>query len=511
MPCDINKIDSNVTGLAYAEEDCLKELSVTPDWFGLEPNSYSDFGGELTNVARAPIDPSRQLKKGTTTDLDASGGFNSDVTQNNLTRLMQGFFFANAREKESTAPLNGTAVALTAVVTGANEEYQAASGLGSFLVGHLIKGSNFGDATNDGLKKVITVSATAVEVEETLVAEAAPPAASFIEACGFEFAAGDLDITASASSIILSTTIADFTTMQLNVGEWIFVGGDATINQFANNDPGYARVKSIAANALELDDTTWTPVTENTTTEELQIFFGTVIRNEEDPTLIVRRSYNLERQLGQDANGTQSEYLEGAIANEFTLNIPQADKLNADLSFVAMDNTQRDGTTGIKTGNRHSSPNEDAFNTSSDVYRIKMFVVDPVTLNPTALFAYISEADIAINNNVTPTKAIGTLGAFDAAAGDFEVSGSVTAFFSEVAAMQAVRNNSDVALNMIVAQRNSAVVFDMPLIALGGGRLNVEKDAPITIPLDTNAAESPTGYTLLSAWLPYVPTVGMPA
>jgi len=511
VPCDINKIDSNATSGAYAEEDCLKELPVTPEWFDLEPNSYSDFGSEITNVARAPIDPSRQRKKGTITDLDASGGFNSDLTQNNLTRLMQGFFFADAREKESTAPLNGTPVALSAVVTGANEEFQAASGLGSFLVGHLIKGSNFGDASNDGLKTVITVSATAIEVSETLVAEAAPPATSFIEACGFQFAAGDLDIVASASSITLTTIIADLTTLGLNVGEWIFVGGDATINQFANNDPGYARVKSIAANVIELDDTTWTPLTENTTTEELQIFFGTVIRNENDPALIIRRSYSLERQLGQDANGTQSEYLEGAIANELTLNIPRADKLNVDLGFVAMDSVQRNGTTGIKSGNRNSLVNEDAFNTSSDFYRIKMSIVDPVTLNPTALFAFVSEADISISNGVTATKAIGVLGGFDASAGDFEVSGSLTAFFSDVAAMAAVRNNSDVALNMIAASRNSAVVFDMPLIALGGGRLNVEKDAPIMIPVETNAAECPQGYTLLSAWLPYVPSVGMPS
>lgn len=503
-----NKIDSNVTGLAFAEEASLKTLPGSPVWYELEPNSYSDFGGELTNVARAPIDPSRQRKKGTTTDLDASGGFNSDLTQNNLTRLLQGFFFADAREKPSTAPFNGTAVALTALTTSA---FQAASGLDVFLVGHLVKASKMGDSANNGLAKVTAVTATDVTVSKVLVAEAAPPAASFIEACGFEFPTGDLDITASASSIKLESAVTDFTTLGLNVGEWIFVGGDATINQFANNSPGYARIKSISANELALDDTTFTAISETGTGLEVRIFFGKVLRNEKTTALIKRRSYNVERQLGQDDDGVQSEYLEGAIANEFTLNVPQADKLNADLTFVAMDNTQRTGAQGLKTGTRVAAPAEDAFNTSSDIYRIKLNIVDPVTLNPTALFGYVSEANVAINNNVSANKAIGTLGAFDATAGDFEVSGSVTAYFSTVAAVQAVRNNSDVAMNLIAAQRNAAVVFDMPLIALGGGRLSVEKDAPITIPVDTNAAECEAGYTLLASFLPYVPSVGMPA
>ena len=63
MVCAINKIDSNITGLAFAEEVCLKQLPTTaadgfdPTWYALEPNSYSDFGGEIATVARAPIDP----------------------------------------------------------------------------------------------------------------------------------------------------------------------------------------------------------------------------------------------------------------------------------------------------------------------------------------------------------------------------------------------------------------------------------------------------------------------
>ena len=512
MPCNINKIDSNITALHIAEEECLKQLPVTPVWYEQEPNSYSDFGGEITNVARNPIDPSRQRKKGTVTDLDASGGFNSDFTQSNMARLLQGFFFADAREKASTAPLNGTAVAITNV-DGVSEEFDAASGLDAFAAGDLVLASGFGVAANNGLKRVTGSISTALTVAEDLTAEATPPASAKLEVVGFQFALDDVDIVKSASTLTLTTTIADFTTMGLTVGEWIFIGGDAAGNQFGNvdNAPGYGRISSISANALILDETTFTGATETSSGTTLQIFFGNVIRNENDTALIKRRSYSMERQLGEDANGVQSEYLEGAIPNEFTLSIPQAEKLSADLTYVAMDNTQRDGATGIKSGTRVTSTGEEAFNTSSDVFRIKLNVVDPATLNPTGLFAFVSEANLAINNNVTPTKAVGTLGAFDATAGDFEVSGSITAFFSDVSAIAAVRNNSDVALNAIFARDNAGFIFDAPLISLGGGRVSVEKDSSIEIPVETNAAENANGYTLLTCFLPYLPDVAMPA
>lgn len=508
--CGTNKIDSNITGLAFAEEECLKQLQEPTTWHGLEPNSYSDFGGELSTVARSPIDPSRQNKKGAVTDLDASGGFNIDFTKSNLTRLLQGFFFADAREMPSTQPLNGTQVSLSSV-DSAGKKYIATAGLNIFKTGQLVYATGFANSANNGLKTVVSAGATSLEVAEPLVNEVTTQNAK-LEAVGMSFEAGDLNLAVvSGLPSIISATV-DFTKVpSLIAGAWVFIGGDGANSYFSKNK-GYARIKAVTQSALTFDDTTFTASDESGAGKSIQLFIGTTVRNEKLPELIKRRSYNIERQLGMGANSTQAEYLEGAVANEFTLNIPQADKLNADLSFIACDNTHRSGDVGdeIKIGKRIPAMGEDAYNTSSDIYRIKMSINSSVTSSPSDLFGYVSDGKITINNNVTPTKAIGTLGAFDTTAGNFEVGGSLTAYFTTIEAVRAVRQNADVGLSVIGASKNAGFVFDIPLLGLGGGRLNVEKDSPITVPLEPSGAENENGYTLHHQSFSYLPNSAMP-
>ncbi len=501
-----NKIDSNVTGLRYAEETAIKTLPGSPIWYPLEPNSYNDFGGQISTVARNPINPSRQRKKGVTTDLDASGGFATDLTQTNLTRLLQGFFFADIREKLTTAPMNGTAVTLTGV-TASNDTYAAASGLAGFLAGDLVLASGFAQAANNGLKQVASSTAGTVVVGDGLVDET-PPAAAKLQKVGFQFGSAEINVDVSGSypRLVRASGTKDLTTLGLIPGEWVFIGGDATATKFTNAaNNGFARVRAVAATYIELDKTAATMVTETGTGKTIRLFFGNVIKNEAAANLIKRRSYQLERTLGQDANGTMSEYLVGAVPNEMSLQIRQADKVTVELGFVAVDNEQRDGSVGVKSGTRPDLVEAPAFNTSSDFSRIKMHLVTAGNANPSPLFAFLTELTLTVNNNVSPNKAVAVLGAFDVSAGTFAVSGSVTAYFADIAAVQAVRNNSDVSLDFALVKNNAGMVWDIPLIALGDGRLNVEQDQPITLPLSIEAAEGPNKHTLLFNEFPYLP------
>lgn len=578
--CPPKKIDSNITGLRYAEERCLGELPPNPVWRALEPNSYSDFGSNITTVARNPINPSRQRKKGVVTDMDASGGFNQDLTIGNTTDLLQGFLFADARERGTTESLvdghinvtgvspnvytfNNVNLATVAVaaggtgyrvgdlltVSGGTNAQRSArvyvsavnpatgavtalavddpgmygalpangaattggTGVGAtvdvtagesqaFRVGDLLMASGFAIAANNGIKTISAEAGNDITVVEALAAEAAPPAEAAVRTVGHRFVAGDLEIALNGKLPRLTDAAAavDFTTFGFIPGEWVYVDG------FSSNF-GFARISAINADYLEFDKTDWTPVVEAAAGITVTLYYGLLIRNEADPALIKRTSYQIERTLGQDENGTMSEYLIGAVANEFTLNVAQADKVTVDMTFVAIDNEQRDGVEGVKAGARPALVVEDAYNTSSDFSRIKMASVDPLDPNPLPLFAFATDMTLTINNSITPNKAIGILGGFDTSAGTFEVGGSITAYFASIAAVKAVRNNADITLDFIMVKANKGLLFDVPLLALGNGRLNVEQDQAITLPLDTSGAESKFGNTLTVQVFPYLP------
>lgn len=514
----------NLTGLYLAEEASLKVLPGTEGtdaiWYEREPNSYGDFGGEYAMTARNPITHDRQRRKGAVTDVDPSGGWNEDLTANNFPWLMQGFLFADAREKASTQPLNGTQRAITGV-TAANDQYAAAAGMTMFVAGHLVFASGFAVAANNGLKQVSASAAGNVTVSEALTDEAAPPSAAKLQAVGFQFGSDTMSLDAAADNLRLLSSTTDLTTLGFSIGEWIIVGGDATATQFAasgNNAPFYARISAIVAGAITFDKTTGVQVDDPGTGKTIRVFFpNRIVRNEEDCTLIKMRSYTMERQYGCGAGQVEADYITGSVPNEMTINIPTpgADaKVNIDVAFVGMGVSERSQAEGVLAGTRVSTLDEGFFSTGLNVYQNKIAIVDPLTLNPSALVSYLSEATITVTNNIGGNKAIGNFGNFSANIGSFDVGGSSTGYWvlgQGATINRAIRNSTDATWHTILTKQNAAVVFDMPLVSLGGGRPAVEANTPVTIPLETTAAKGPAGYTLMTCFFPYVPTVAVAA
>lgn len=503
-------IDSNQTGLAFAEETSLKTLPGTPIWYALEPNSYpSDFGASYKMVARTPITNTRQKNKGVVTDLDVKGGFNTDFTKRNLQRLLQGHFWATIFEKPDTQPINGTQITLTAVTA---TQFQAAAGLSIFKVGHLAFAENMNLAADNGMFHITAVAAGAVTTDKALSVDAAPAATAKFLAIGFQGTAGDITLTVAGAIVTLGSTTVDFTTLGFNVGEWIWIGGDSAPMQFATAaDRGFARISAITAHAISLDICNFVAVTDNGATKTIQIFFGRYLQNATVATSIVRRSYTFERQLGNDGVGIQAEYLLGCIADQATFTMKEASKLTCDLTYIGMNVQNNDGTIGILAGTRINALGEDAYNTSLDQVISKVYILDPTTFNPTPLYGYCTDSSIVLNNKVTPNKALGTLGAIEASASYFDVSGKLTAYFTEVDSVAAIRKSESVGYVAGFAKENGGFIFDIPLLTLGGGLNKVTQDKPITVDLTQDAAKNPNNYTAAIAFFTYLPNIAMPS
>lgn len=511
--------NGSLTSLYAAEEATPGVLPANPIWEEREPNSYADFGGAYTMSRRSPLTHDRQGRRGEVSDNSPTIGYQEDLTPTNMIRPMRSFLFAEARQRPSTAPINDPVPVVITNTTAA--QFNAAAGLDRFRIGHIVKPRGFAEpGTNDAIRVVTAAGALQLTVAPGgMTPEADAPDDAVLEAVGFQFAAGDLTLTVLADGIILTTDMAgvDFTTMDFVPGEWHFIGGDTAVTRFgepgADNAPFYAQLDTVTPTVLAYRKTTGVQVTNAGAAKTIQIFFGTVVRNEDDCELIREITFTHERQYGCGV-GAEAEYVQGDYANQMTITVPTpaADaKVTVDLGFIGLTSFERTTDEDLLSDGdvRIAAPNEPAFKPGLDVYQQKLTVLDPGTLNPSPLVAYSSTSSLTINNQLSGIKAVETFGNAGVSIGELMVTGSITGFFTGVSQSRPVRLGKEATWHLILTKANSAIIFDIASLSLGNGRSAVAANTPVTIPLDTAAAKGKHGYSLLVTFLRYVPAVGM--
>ena len=508
MVTEANKIDSNVVATYLAQESAaIGKLPGTGGadavWMGLEPNSFDDFGGNNTLLSRNFITNTRQRTKGNVVDLEAGGSLEIDLTQRNHLDIARGFMFADYHYK-----------GLSQITAAAANEFTVDDGT-KFPVGSIVRAAGLTDPANALPLNVSAVAGNVLTVNGA-VAEASPSDFAALEKVGVIAGAGDIEVDVSGTLPMLVSTTFDFRTLNLITGDWVFIGGDNVANQFAEEENnGFKRVRSVLQNELTFDKSDFAMVSDAGSGKSIAIYVGRFLKNEKG-SLIKRYSYQIERQLGApdlDApNDIQAEYLVGSLFNEMTLNVATADKITVELAVLSLNNEYREASEGPKPGARIEAPGEDPFNTSTDIPIYHLAVIEPGNEAPKELFAYVTDFSFTVNNNLSVNKAIGVLGGFDVTAGTFEVSASMEAYFNDIAAAQAVKQNKDVTLHTAIVGANAGIVIDFPLLGLGDGRLNVEINEAIKIPLESEAATGKKihpglDYTLGMVFFDYLPAL----
>ncbi len=186
----------------------------------------------------------------------------------------------------------------------------------------------------------------------------------------------------------------------------------------------------------------------------------------------IERSYQFEAALPNLGTGgaARYEYSLGNLANTMAITLPLADKATVTFGFVGTDTQVATATRATNADTPTVTRQSGAFNTSADILRLRVQQVDE-----TGLTTCFKDVTLTINNNVSPEKCLGTLGAVFMNTGNFEVDLEGQILFTDEAVATAVRENETVTLDLLLKNDDGAIGIDLPSLTLGGG----DKEFPV--------------------------------
>ncbi len=501
------QVKTNNVGLSYARQTALGVLPTT-GWQQVEPNAISTFGATITTVARTPISINRQRRKGTVTDLDSALEYDADLTLSSFRDHAEGFMFAQGVNTDVTQ-LDATAAETTGDSYTGLTAFTAEQA-DKFEVGTLLWVSGGTLEANNGLKSLDTdasTSGTALSVNENLTDETAAFKVSF---AGFRIAAGDSptwtwdggeqQATLAGVSGIGTTLFA----LGMTRGQFVHIGSIAALagavqngfqNTAANDMFGYVRVLSMTANTVVFDKVgdalQFTDGTAPATA--VDIVFGEFLRNVavNDPDFC-EIAYTYEASfpgLGDGTAGntdTSYQYALDNFVNTLGFNLPLTDKATVSYAFIGTD-TQNPTTTQQTGADSAVTPTQVvAFNTSSDIARLRITDVDE-----TGLTTDFKSLTMNINNNASPEKVLGRLGARFINTGNFEIDIESQLLFTNPLVVAAIRDNQTLSMDFIIKNDDGVIAVDIPSMTLGDGSREFPVNESVLINTTAQAFEDP--------------------
>jgi hypothetical protein len=496
----MGRVLTNKTTTAIAAEASLGVLPGSPVWYQLEPNDIPSYGGENSQIAREPISQFRQRRKGIVSDRDSAAEIEHDLTLElaNI-GLLEAFVFAVTKWPLNQAPVRaggspyGQNLAVTSSTVIGHDALSAA-----IPVNTLVYLRGFSNAANNGLKLVTasTTTTTTIGAAGLVVETPSGPSGARMEIAGRRAATSDLELTVTGTTGTLESTVLDFTTLGIRVGQTIHIGGLTSANWFGATNRGYVRVLSVAANLITFDKADSTLVTDAGTGDTVDLLYGGFIRNVATTHAdYVERSYQAEvayPNLQVPGPGDEYEYSKGNLANELALALPLTDKATVTIGFVGTDT--EDPTTSRKTN--AATPvlpvATAALSTTSDIARLRIERVDG-----TGLTSCFTDLNLTLNNQVSPEKCLGTLGAVFMNFGNFLVDMEAQLVFTDSRVVAAIRANTTLTMDLVLRNSDGALAIDLPAMTLGDGSREFPLNESVKVNLSGQAFGDPAlGYSL---------------
>lgn len=486
------------------------------EWKLTEPNSIGTLGAAITTVPRDPISDRRQRRKGAVTDLDSSVEFEADLTFDSFEDFIEGWVFATS--------INGDLVNRGSNIQ--NGQYLIETPFTAAQAAKLIQGSGFATllaasgyvtAANNGLKAIS--SAPGLRGATIAVAGLTDETAadnSILKLAGVRGDDLTWDWTGASKTAVLTSAadITDFAALGLTPGQVVHIGSkdssgviqNAFENAVADDMFGYARVRSISAGtvtfdkvdtALQFDDASAPAI--------LDLMFGRFFRNVPvGDSEFIERSFQFEAawiNLEDPGPGDEYEYALGNFCNTLAFNLPLVDKATATFGFIGTDTDVPTGTRKLGAATQRQPAGTGAFNTSNDIARLRITEADE-----DGLTTDFKSLTFTLNNNVSPEKVLGTLGAKFMNAGNFDVDIEAQLLFTNSGVVRAIRDNETLTMDFVIKNDDGGIAVDIPAMTLGGGDKELPVDESVLINTTALAFEDPTlGTSIGISEVPFVP------
>ena len=236
----------------------------------------------------------------------------------------------------------------------------------------------------------------------------------------------------------------------------------------------FAYLVDTTTGTVLLDKLDSTLATDTGASETVDLLFGRFIRNVAvDDSDYLEISYHFEGSYPNLGSGgaTEYEYAKGNYCNQVTFNLPLTEKATCSFGFIGTDTEVPTTTRKSGAATAREVARDDALNTSADIARLRITQVDE-----TGLTTDFKSFSLTLLNNVAGEKVLAQLGAKYINTGNFEVTADGQILFTNSDVVSAIRNNTTVTMDFILAGDNDgAIAVDIPSMTLGGGG----KDFPV--------------------------------